>query len=153
MVLLALGEAEGLTSLQFILLFLGSLAAWVSSTLARERLSLASSIAVLLILSGSVPTPVYTQYFCMPLPFLLVSVVVFCATLVRENATPRLRHLLVLLAVVYVVVSPLDVVRYTIVRELMIPVCRPSQPDRLEARRSERSARAIDREASPVGSG
>ena len=76
MVLMALGESEGLTSLQFILLFLGSLAAWVSSTLARERLSLASSIAVLLILASFVPTPVYTQYFCMPLPFLLVSVVV-----------------------------------------------------------------------------
>ena len=149
MVLMALGEAEGLTSLQFILLFLGSLAAWVSSALARERLSLASSIAVLLILASFVPTPVYTQYFCMPLPFLLVSVVVFCATLVRENATPRLRHLLVSLAVVYVVVSPLDVVRYTISGR-MIPGLPPgaSATDwRLSTIRAV--GRAIDREASP----
>ena len=149
MVLMALGESEGLTSLQFILLFLGSVAAWVSSTLARERLSLAFSIAVLLILASFVPTPVYTQYFCMPLPFLLVSVVVFCATLVRENATPQLRHLLVLLAVVYVVVSPLDVVRYTISGQ-MIPGLRPgASPTDWKLSTIRAVGRAIDREVSP----
>jgi len=91
-----------------------NLAAWVSNALARERPPLASSMAILLILASFVPTPIYTQYFCMPLPFLLVNAVVFCAALTRESATPRLRHLLASLVAVHLLVSPLDLYRYTI---------------------------------------
>jgi hypothetical protein len=149
MTLMALGEAEGLTSLQFVLLFLLCLAAWVSSLLARERLPLASSIAILLILASFVPTPVYTQYFCMPLPFLLVSAVVFCATLVRENATPRLRHLLALMAVLYIAVSPIDVYRYTISGHMIAGMPAGSSPVDWKLSTIRAVGRAIDREAPP----
>src|SRR5207249_3820437 len=112
--LLGLGLAEGVISLQFILLFVVSVASWVSCALSRERLPLASAIAVLLTLASLVPTPAYTQYFCMPLPFLLADAVVFCAALTRESPAPRLRYLLASMAVVYLSVSPLDLYRYTI---------------------------------------
>ena len=114
MQLVGIRSAEGVASLQFLLLLLVNLAAWVSNALARERPPLASSMAILLILASFVPTPIYTQYFCMPLPFLLVNAVVFCAALTRESATPRLRHLLASLVAVHLLVSPLDLYRYTI---------------------------------------
>ena len=107
--------AEGATSIQFLLLFLVNLAAWVSSAVTRERLPLASSIAVLLTLVSFVPTPVYSQYFCMPLPFLLVNAVVFCAALAREVSGLRFRHVLATLVAVYVVLlPPYDFHRYTV---------------------------------------
>src|SRR3989449_3124248 len=84
-ILMALGFAEGVMSLQFVLLFIVSVASWVSCALSRERLPLASAIAVLLTLASLVPTPAYSQYFCMPLPFLLADAVVFCAALTRES--------------------------------------------------------------------
>lgn len=117
--LVAIRFAEGVTSFQFLLVFLVNLASWVSSALTRERLSLVSTTALLLTLASFVPTPVYTQYFCMPLPFLLVNGVVFLATLTREASGPRLRHLVASLAVVYVLVSPLDLYRYTIGGDLV----------------------------------
>ena len=115
MQLVGMKYAEGTTSIQFLLLFLVNLGAWVSSAVARERLPLASSIAILLMLASLVPTPTYTQYFCMPLPFLLVSAVVFLAALAREASGVRFRHVLATLAAVYVVLlPPYDFYRYTV---------------------------------------
>src|SRR2546428_3261237 len=71
-------------------------------------------MAILLILASFVPPPIYTRFLCSPLPFLLVNAVVFCAALTRESATPRLRHLLASLVAVHLLVSPLDLYRYTI---------------------------------------
>jgi hypothetical protein len=112
-ILLGIQGAEGAASVQFLFLFLGSLAAWVSSAVSRERLPLGSLIAISLIVASHVPTPVYTQYFCMPLPFLVVSAVVFFAKLADETTTPRLRHLFAPLIAAYVLVSPVDFYRYT----------------------------------------
>ena len=148
-ILLGLGIAEGVTSLQFVLLFIVSVASWVSCALLRERLPLASSIAILLSLASFVPTPSYTQYFCMPVPFLIVGAVVFCAALTRESAAPRLRHLLASLAVVYLLVSPLDLYRYTI-SGVMVPGVRTL--DRVTDWRLttiRAVGRAIDREVRP----
>lgn len=115
MQLVGIRFAEGTTSIQFLLLFLVNLGAWVSSAVARERLPLASSIAILLMLASFVPTPVYTQYFCMPLPFLLVNAVVFSAALAREASGLRFRHVLATFAAVYVVLlPPYDFHRYTV---------------------------------------
>jgi hypothetical protein len=147
--LLALGTAEGGTSLQFILLFVANVASWVSCALSRARLPLASSIAILLTLASLVPTPTYSQYFCMPLPFFLVTAVVFCATLTRESALPRLRHLLAAVTVVYLLASPLDLYRYTI-SGAMVPgiFSLDSVPDwRLTTIRAV--GQAIDREIRP----
>ena len=146
--LMALGAAEGVMSLQFVLLFLVSVASWVSCALSRERLPLASSIAILLCLASFAPTPTYTQYFCMPLPFLLVSAVVFCAALTRESAAPRLRHLLASLAVVYLLVSPLDLYRYTI-SGVMVPGVRPDRVTDWRLTTIRAVGRAIDREVRP----
>src|SRR3989454_4675413 len=112
--LFAINSAEGVTSLQFVILFVLNLAAWVSGALSRERPSLAFTMAVSLVLVSLVPTPVYTQYFCIALPFLIVNAAVFLAKLAREAAGPRLRHLVAALTVVYVVVSPFDFHRYTL---------------------------------------
>src|SRR5439155_1100720 len=123
-----------------------NLASWVSSALTRERPSLAASTGILLILASFVPTPVYTQYFCMPLPFLLVNGIVFLATLIREASSPRLRHVVASLAVVYVIVSPLDLYRYTISGDVVPGVV--SKADAVNWRLSTIRAvgRAIDRE-------
>jgi len=149
-ILMALGFAEGVMSLQFILLFLVSVTSWISCALSRERLPLASSIAILLSLASFAPTPTYTQYFCMPLPFLLVGAVVFGAALTRESTAPRLRHLLATLAVVYLLVSPLDLYRYTISGEMLPGLYRT--PDRVTDWRLttiRAVGRAIDREVRP----
>jgi dolichyl-phosphate-mannose-protein mannosyltransferase len=147
--LLALRTAEGVTSLQSLLVVVVNLVAWVSQARAfpRARPPLASSIAILLILASFVPTPVYTQYFCMPLPFLLVTAVVFCAALTRESAAPRPRRLLVSVAVgVYLLVSPLDLYRYT-VSGVMVPGGDRAIDWRLTTIRAV--GRAIDREVHP----
>src|SRR5438876_5313876 len=112
--LLAIDGAEGVTSFQFLLIFFLNVVAWVSAALSRERPTLASTIAVSLLLVSLAPTPVYAQYFCMPIPFLVVNAVVFAAKLVGETSGPRLRHLFASLAVAYVLVSPFDLHRYTI---------------------------------------
>src|SRR2546427_6211735 len=112
--LLAINSAEGVTSFQFLVIFVLNLVSWVSDALSREWPSLASTTAVSLLLVSLVPTSVYTQYFCIPIPFLVVSAVAFLATLAREASGPRLRHLFAVLAVAYVVISPLDFYRYTI---------------------------------------
>ena len=112
--LLAINSAEGVTSFQFLVIFVLNLVSWVSDALSREWPSLASTTAVSLLLVSLVPTPVYTQYFCIPIPFLLVNAVTFLAKLAREASGPRLRHLFASLTVIYVLVSPFDLYRYTI---------------------------------------
>ena len=114
--LLAIDGAEGVTSFQFLLIFFLNVVAWVSAALSRERPALASTIAVSLLLVSLVPTPVYAQYFCMPIPFLVINAVAFLAKLAREGSGPRLRHVLVSLTIIYVLVSPFDLYHYTLGR-------------------------------------
>jgi 4-amino-4-deoxy-L-arabinose transferase-like glycosyltransferase len=112
--MLGIHTAEGVTSLQFLLLFLLNVASWVSSALSRERLSFAAMISIPLLLVSLVPTPTYAQYFCMPLPFMIVEAVVFLGKLFGEASAPRVRHLLASVLAVYVLVSPFDLHRYTL---------------------------------------
>jgi hypothetical protein len=112
--LLAINGADGVTSFQFLVLFLLSLVALVSGWISKERPLLTTTTAASLLLVSLVPTPVYTQYFCIPIPFMVVSAVTFLAALAREASGPRVRHLFAVLAVVYVLVSPIDFYRYTI---------------------------------------
>jgi hypothetical protein len=113
--LLTIKSAEGVASFQFALLFFVSLASWVSCALARRRLPLSSMIFIPLALASLVPTPTYTQYFSMTVPFLIVDAVVFIASLPAEvAAVPALRRLLAVLVAVYVLVSPFDFYRWTL---------------------------------------
>ena len=140
--LLGINSADGAISVQFLILFLLNLASWVSDARSRARPPLASTIAVSLMLVSLVPTPVYTQYFCIPLPFLVVTAVVFLAKLAHESSSARLRHVLASLTVLYLLVSPFDVYRYTLGRELD-----PWSTLRLTTIRAV--SRAIDREVRP----
>jgi 4-amino-4-deoxy-L-arabinose transferase-like glycosyltransferase len=112
--LLAINSADGVSSFQFLVLFLLNLVSVVSGALTRERPSLMSLTAFSLILVSLMPTPVYTQYFCIPIPFMIVGAVAFLASLARETHGRRLRHLFASVAVMYVLVSPLDLYRYTV---------------------------------------
>lgn len=111
--LLALNSAEGAVSLQFALLFFTGCAAWVSSLATRRRLPLSSMIFITLALAGMIPTPTYAQYLSMTVPFLLVDVVAFVATLAAEGAGAGLRRLGAVALAAYVLVSPLDFYRFT----------------------------------------
>lgn len=112
--MLGINTAEGVTSFQFLLLFLLNVASWVSSALSRERLSLAAMISIPLLVVSFVPSWVYMQYFCMPLPFMIVEAVVFLGKLVGEAPAPRVRRLLAAVLAVYVLASPPDFHRYTV---------------------------------------
>jgi 4-amino-4-deoxy-L-arabinose transferase-like glycosyltransferase len=107
------------TARQFLFLVLPCLAAWIACARARRPLPLASLIALCLFAASHVPTPVYGQYFCMLVPFLLVDAVVFIANVVREDATSRARHLVAVAIVAYVLMSPADVYRFTVSAELI----------------------------------
>ena len=140
--LLGINSADGAISVQFLILFLLNLASWISDARARARPSLASTIAVSLMLVSLVPTPAYTQYFCIPLPFLVVTAVIFLAKLAHESSSARLRHVLASLTVLYLLVSPFDLYRYTLASELD-----PGSNLRLTTIRGV--SRAIDREVQP----
>jgi len=112
--MLGIDTTEGVVGFQFLLLFLLNAASWVSSAITRERLSLAAMISILLLAVSFVPTPAYAQYFCMPLPFMLVEAVVFLGKVAGEAPAPRVRHLLASVLAVYVLVSPFDLHRYTL---------------------------------------
>lgn len=115
--LLSINRTDGVTGFQFALLFLVSLASWVSCALTRSRLRLSSMIFILLALASLIPTPAYTQYFSMTVPFLIVDALVFVARLSAEATVPALRHLFGVLVAVYILVAPVDFYRYTITDE------------------------------------
>ena len=111
---LGINSADGVASLQFALLFLLSLASWVACVAARRRLPLSAMIFVTLALVGLIPTPTYTQYFSMTVPFVIVDAVVFVARIAAEGAPRGLRQLGSVTLAVYVLLSPLDLYRYTV---------------------------------------
>lgn len=147
--MLGVNTAEGVTSFQFLLLFLLNLASWVSSAVARERLSLASMISIPLLLVSFVPTPAYAQYFCMPLPFMIVDAVVFLGKLAREGSAPRGRHLLASLLALYVLAAPFDVHRYTLGGDDVPGVGRHANAPSWKLSTIREVGRAIDRELKP----
>jgi hypothetical protein len=110
---LGLNSAEGAVSLQFAILFFTGCASWVSCVAAHRRLPLSSMIFLTLALAGMIPTPTYTQYLSMTVPFLIVDVVVFVATLAAEGAGAGLRRLGAVVLAAYILVSPIDFYRFT----------------------------------------
>lgn len=117
--LLGLHSADAATTRQMLLLVLVCLVGGLSCLRGRQRVPLASLIAISLFAASHVPTPVYTQYFCMLTPFLLVDATAFVARLVRESTTPHVRHIAAVVFAAYVVVAPLEFYRYTVTAELI----------------------------------
>ena len=117
--LLGLHHGDAATTRQMLVLLLVCTVGLISCVRARQRVPLASLIAIALFVVSHVPTPVYPQYFCMLMPFLLVDATVFVARVVRESATPHVRHLAAVMLAAYVVVAPLEFYRYTITAEVI----------------------------------
>ncbi len=112
--LLSINTVDGVTSFQFTLLFIATLAAWVSCVAARRRPPLSAMIFIPLAVTSLIPTPVHLSYFCMTVPFLIVDAVVFVAQLSAEGAGPGLRRLFATVVALYVLASPFDFYRYTL---------------------------------------
>ena len=115
--LFGLSGATTAATRQFFLLALPCLAAAVSCLRARKPLPLASMIALCLFAASHVPTPVYGQYFCMLVPFVLVDAVTYVGRLAGESRTSGMRHLVAVALVAYVLLAPADVYRYTVTAE------------------------------------
>ena len=124
-----LEDTEGATSAQFTVLFFLNAALLVSRLRMRQPLPASLSMTMLLLLISLLPTPVYTQYACIPIPFMIVNAALLIADLTGEGAATsvagrRFKHALLLLLGAYVVVSAVDVDRYVIGRET-VPSLRP----------------------------
>jgi hypothetical protein len=118
--LVGLRGGESVLGIQFGLLLLLNVAFAASSLRNRERPSLSLAVTVLLSLVSLVPTPAYTQYFSVVLPFMIVTACLMVARL-RDDAAAapeplrrRLNLLMITTLVAYAGVVPLDVYRYTV---------------------------------------
>ena len=111
-----LGMHAGLpnTTHQMAVLAALCIAGAMSALRARQRVPLPSLIALCLFAASHVPTPMYAQYFCVLMPFLLVDATAFVATLVRESRAAHVRHILAVGVTVYLLVAPPEVYRYTV---------------------------------------
>lgn len=116
--LLGLQRGDPATLRQMLVLVLVCLVGLVSCLRGRHRVPFASLIALSLFAASHVPTPVYPQYFCVLIPFLLVDAIVFVARLVRESAT-HVQHIAAVALAAYVVVAPLEFYRYTVTAEVI----------------------------------
>ena len=122
LLLLTLVGSEGATSLQFTTLLLLNAVFVVSRWIARERLPPSVGIAALLLLVSLVPTPTYTQYACMPLPFMVVNAALLVGDIRKalplDAASTVLRRKLGLviapLVALYALVVPVDVYRFVV---------------------------------------
>ncbi len=122
LLLLTVHGSEGATSLQFTILFVLNLAFVVSRLAFRERFPPSTSITLLLWLVSILPTPTFTQYVCLPLPFMIVNVALLIVDLERElkavadttAVRRRLQHVLWLLVGLYVVAAPADLYRFIV---------------------------------------
>ena len=145
-VMLGLAGNEGATSLQFGMLLLLNLGLVVSRVRRRRPLPPSVSIAALLLLVSLLPTPVYVQYACIPVPFMIVNAALLVADLIGKPGAEtitgrRLKGVLALLLAVYVAVSAAEVHRDVIGRDT--PLLRA---DDWRIPTINRVARAIDRE-------
>ena len=122
LLLLTVHGSDGATSLQFTVLLVLNVAFVVSRLVFRERFPPSASIALLLLLVSLLPTPTYTQYACLPLPFMIVNVALLIADLERElaaggagiGARRRLGHVLLLSVVLYLAAAPADLYRFIV---------------------------------------
>lgn len=145
-----LEDTEGATSAQFIVLFFLTATLLVSRLRMRQPIPPSVSIAMLLLFVSLLPTPVYTQYACLPVPFMIVNAALLIGDLTGEGAPTsvagrRLTHALLLLLAAYVAVSVVDVDRYVVGRETA-----PSlRPEDWRIPTINRVAKSIDRHISP----
>src|SRR5205823_713564 len=72
--LMSLPTGEGALNPQFLLLAVASVAALAVLLILRRPLPLPLLIAILLAVASFMPTPSYTQYFSVTVPFLIVTV-------------------------------------------------------------------------------
>ena len=89
--LVGYGRADHALGLQFALLLAATaVAVWVL----RGRLPLAAGIAALLGVACLLPTPTYVQYFCVAVPFMVLTVVEAAATRLSGSEPPTRRRAL-----------------------------------------------------------
>ena len=117
---LFLGSREG-NGLQWSILFLVSFALVLSVPKRSYPPRRAFQIAVLLLLIGLLPTPSYAQYFCLCVPFLIVSSVCATSELIMHFAARRDRLLAGIacacVLVLYIGLAAGDVRRYLVTGE------------------------------------
>lgn len=125
--MLGINATEGVTAFQFTILAFLNVSFLVSKALARQRCAFSAWLAIILAVVSLLPTPTYTQYFCIPLPFLIVNAVLFIAWL-REGGSPAggmdgrehrwlhapATHALAVVVGAYMAAAPLDVYRYAV---------------------------------------
>jgi len=119
--LLGVNPMYGMSSLQFTLLLFVSAAAVAATRRSNEPMPLSARIALAVIVVSFVPTPAYVQYFCIAMPFLIISATLFCARLrddlssAASRALRRNAHaLFAALLVAYLLPAPYEAYRYTV---------------------------------------
>lgn len=160
--LLGLHASWGLTSVtsvQFGLLAFANLAVLVATITARKPLRLSMGMSLVVTVVSLLPTPTYVQYFCLPLPFLIVDAAVGAAVLLDRIASMRdgrsrarrWRRVITALIALYVVVAPIDMYWF-VVGGLIVPgVYTRANAKNWTIPAVERIGRVIDEEMSPSG--
>ena len=115
--LLALRGHEGSASIQFVISLLFTVGLGVLTTARRERLPLSVWITFLLMIVSFLPTPTFTQYFTVLVPFMVINIILVFASLKDETRVPasvrrRLRIPLAAACALYILVWPYDYDRY-----------------------------------------
>ena len=130
---------------QYLLLFLCAVVATVGLRLVHGRTPLAGVVVVLMMIASLAPTPAYTQYFSVTIPFLILLVAQFAHDGLARLGTPQpaLRHAAVIggatALAVYCLLGLSDVVRYA-----RVPGADDARLGRIEA-----VARTVDRVTTP----
>lgn len=104
----------GVSSLQFVMLFVLNVVYFIRAGRARHRLSLAFYIAVCLAIANLLPSPTFDQYFSVLIPFMIINGLHLLSQFnPRSEVTARgLRRGLTALVAIYVAVAPLEFYRY-----------------------------------------
>jgi len=116
---LGVGAPHAASAFQFALLCLLNVALAVSALLSRERVPLSLIAAGTLGVVSLTPTPLYAQYVCLLLPFMVVNAALFVDRVDRDlAATPavrrRLSHVAIVLALAWIAAAGLEAYRYTV---------------------------------------
>jgi len=156
--LLGVNPTYGGWNLQFTFLLLVNAAALVAMLRRKEPFQLSAGIALAVIVVSLVPTPAYSQYFCIAMPFLIINATLFCARLRDELASPAsqaLRRnayaLAVALLVAYLLPAPFEIYRYTVAGDNVPGVYTPGNAPNWTIPMIRQVSRAID-EVAPAPS-
>jgi hypothetical protein len=143
--ILGVEGGDGPGSLQFLGLLVGALGALVSRDGNRNPLFAYHWIGLFLV--SLLPTPSYTQYFCLLVPFLIVE----CVTLLAAAEAPRLSPLLGVAVAAYCALGWLDVKRYIVTGEGVAGIFSPDRAPRWEISLVRQVSRAVDEQNRPSG--